>query len=143
MQEIQASLIEARKIHDILRLSLSRISGFRLVRRRLRCCLLYGRLFIFCCCGLLVGSNSFSGAGNELIAIDSVLRAVRLTLLAFLFLLGLGLRCILCRLLDIDGMDARLVLAVRHLPERCHLVDRRDEERVGRHLLDARRHSTD
>ena len=49
--------------------------------------------------------------------------------LFFLFLVG-GV------LLQVKRLDVRLVLRVRHRPERQHLVNRRDEERIWRHVLE-------
>ena len=70
--------------------------------------------------------------------------AIRLRLLVVLFLgLGLFLLAVFHDLVHVDCLKARLVLRIRHRPELHHVLDWRDEERVRRHLLDARRHGAD
>ena len=70
--------------------------------------------------------------------------AIRLGLLVVRFLgPGLFLLAFLHDLVDVDRLEARLVLRIRHRPELHHVLDWRDEERVRRHLLDARRHGAD
>ena len=66
-----------------------------------------------------------------------------LFLLLLLLFLSLSLRLVRCVFLEVEGMQARLVLHIRHRPERQHLLDGRDEKRVGRHFLESCRHSAD
>ena len=49
--------------------------------------------------------------------------------------LFLGLLTRLELLHKVDRIDIRLILRIRHRPERCHILDRRDEERIGAEIL--------
>ena len=61
------------------------------------------------------------------------LREFLLTLAQTAFLLRL--LALLKLLYNIDRINIRLILNIRHRPERCHILDRRDEERIGAEIL--------
>ena len=66
------------------------------------------------------------------------------SLLLVLFRLRLlGLFLVSRILLEVERLDVRLVLRIRHRPERQHVLNRRDEECIGRHFLEAGRDGAD
>ena len=130
LQKIQTCLIEAGKIHDIL--------GFRI-----GICILFrigSRLFFLAL--FLISSYRRPRPVEKFIPVDFLILGFSPFFLLFL-LLGLSLFPRFRRFLDIYRGNMRLVLLVRHGPEGQHLVNRRNEEGIRRHILDTCCHGTD